>query len=288
MYVDPSGHWFGIDDAVIIATVTVMAKAAAVGAVAGATVAAVNGTNIGQGALMGGISGALVGLGGIAGGALAGVINVSIAGGDLGQGALYGAIGAAAGGLMNLGIGQLGIENAYVQAGVSVVAGGVVAGGLTAIAGGDFGQGFVNGVAGAAAGYFAGAGISALQRSPVSASPEQVAQKAYSGMVVNIADNEGLHTDANARGDCRFDRSEYKFIGGKPIGLRGNGFFCACYYETTGHWYDCYNQSTGFYYRELRFTWSRDTHFTTVWSSNAGCLKDCVDPNGLPNFLRSR
>ena len=188
MYVDPSGHIFGVDDAIVIVVLTTAAKAAAVGAAAGATVAAVNGTNIGQGAITGGISGALISLGGVAGGALAGGINASITGGDLGQGALYGAIGAAAGGLMNLGIGQLGIENPYVQAGVSIAGGGLVAGGITAIAGGDFGQGFVNGVTGAAAGYFAGMGMSALQRSPVSASPEQVAEKAFQDMEVSKSD----------------------------------------------------------------------------------------------------
>ena len=117
VYVDPSGHFFGIDDILIGMAITAL-----IGATTGATVAAVNGTDIGMGALTGAISGASVYLGGIPGGALAGVVNASITGDDLGQGALWGAVGAAASIAACYGVGQLNIGNPYVQFGVSMAA----------------------------------------------------------------------------------------------------------------------------------------------------------------------
>ncbi len=181
-YVDPSGNDFGLS--LLIG----MAIMAIIGAVAGGTVAAVNGTNIGQGMLTGAISGSLVYAGGMVGGAMAGVINASITGGDMGQGALYGAIGAAAGGLTGMGVGAMGIKDAFVQAGVSIAAGGLVGGGITALAGGNFGQGFVNGAVGAAAGYFASIGMTKIMKqSPTnnSNSPQQAQEQISSSLNVS-------------------------------------------------------------------------------------------------------
>ena len=58
IYTDPSGHLFGIDDAILIAAVV---KGAIAGAVAGGTFAAITGGDIGQGILTGAISGAIFG-----------------------------------------------------------------------------------------------------------------------------------------------------------------------------------------------------------------------------------
>jgi hypothetical protein len=206
VYVDPSGHIFGIDDAIIIAIVIAMAQSAAIGALVGAAVAAVSGGNILQGALTGAISGALVCAGGLVGGAMAGVVNASITGGDLGQGALYGAIGAAAGGLTGMGIDAMGIDNSFVQAGASMVAGGIVGGGITALAGGNFGQGFVNGAVGAAAGYFASIGMTKiLQQSPANASSEKKQQEAAENLEVDKSEqtSQGATTQGATTPDGR-------------------------------------------------------------------------------------
>jgi len=97
----------------------------------------------------------------------------------------YGAIGAAAGGLANLGVGAMGIENGFVQAGASMAAAGLVGGGITALAGGNFGQGFLNGVVGAAAGYFASIGMASIPRSSSERrSPQDTEQKAVEDLDV--------------------------------------------------------------------------------------------------------
>jgi RHS repeat-associated protein len=157
IYSDPSGHWFIIDDLI----------AAGIGALVGAVSAAINGEDIGQGALTGAISGALIYAGGVLGGAAAGAINSSIQGGDVGQGALYGALGAAAGIGMGLAMGPIGfnITDQYAQAFASIAGGGLVGGGVTALAGGDFGQGFVNGAIGGTTAYLANMGITEFLKS---------------------------------------------------------------------------------------------------------------------------
>ncbi|MHB8968803.1 MAG: RHS repeat-associated core domain-containing protein, partial [Thermoleophilia bacterium] len=125
IYTDPSGHWFGIDD--LISSV--------VGAIIGATQAAIHGDNIFKGAAIGAAAGwvtwntfgaatgflanSIVGTtqaayvangglfwtaqmgGGIAGGAAGGATASMIGGGDVGQGALTGGI---VGGLGSFGI----------------------------------------------------------------------------------------------------------------------------------------------------------------------------------------
>jgi len=288
VYVDPSGHFFGTELLIAVAVT------ALIGAAAGATVAAVNGTDIGMGALTGAISGAGVYLGGIPGGALAGVINASITGDDLGQGALWGAVGAGAGILAGYGVGQLNIGNPYVQFGVSMTAGGLVSGGISSLAGGDFVQGFQNGAIGAAAGYFASMGISKiLKQSPANTSPGKGDDRAICDLTQGgeqlVKTGTGTEWKSTPEtSSCVFARHEYKFIGGEPIGFRGNGFFCACYYEVKWSWYNCFNKYGQVVMRELRFTYSGETFTMQVTSSNVGCGKDCVDPNGLPNFLKSR
>jgi len=183
IYTDPSGQFFGIDDILIGMAITAL-----IGATVGATVAAVNGTNIGMGAITGAISGSLVYAGGMVGGALAGVINASITGGDIGQSALWGAIGAGAGYLTGYAIGELDISNQYVAAGVSIAAGGLVGGGLFALAGGDFVQGFTSAITGAAAGYFANMGMQhIMKKSTVNASPKQVEQCQVFSLLDKIA-----------------------------------------------------------------------------------------------------
>jgi len=116
LYTDPSGHWFGIDDLV----------ASVVGAIVGATQAAINGDNIFKGAAIGAAAGwvawntfgtttgflanSIVGTtqaayvangglfwmaqmgGGIAAGAAGGATSSMLYGGDVGQGALTGGI----------------------------------------------------------------------------------------------------------------------------------------------------------------------------------------------------
>jgi hypothetical protein len=207
VYVDPSGHF-------LVELVVGMAISALIGAVAGATIAAINGSNIGLGALTGGISGSLVFLGGVPGGALAGVINAAITGNDIGQGALWGAVGSAAGMLTSYGIGRMGIENAYIRAGVSIAAGGLVGGGLSTLAGGDFVQGFTSGIAGATFVYFASTGMARiLRQSPTNVLPKEIEGKTYEAMEVN---NGGTVTESAdlQRGDGVYQSpNEVNFTG---------------------------------------------------------------------------
>jgi hypothetical protein len=82
-------------------------------------------------------------------GMAAGGTNAAIFGGDIGQGMLYGAIGAAAG----FGLGQIGINNPYLDFGVQVAGGGLISGGIAELAGGKFSEGFAAGAVGSAMGH---------------------------------------------------------------------------------------------------------------------------------------
>jgi len=190
IYTDPSGQFFGIDDILIGMAITAL-----IGATVGATVAAVNGTNIGMGAITGAISGSLVYAGGMVGGALAGVINASITGGDIGQSALWGAIGAGAGYLTGYAIGELDISNQYVAAGVSIAAGGLVGGGLSALAGGDFVQGFTSAITGAMAGYFANMGMQHIIKKSTQTNSNE--EKVSQAMEVDKSDRSLLSNSEN-------------------------------------------------------------------------------------------
>jgi len=147
-YVDPTGHFFGIDD--IIGIAIVLLEAAAEGAAVGAAYAAWTGGNIGLGALTGAI-GALGIVGGgmldlaVFGGAAAGAINAEITGGDVGKGALFGGLTTE----ISLGVGyysntyllqriQPGLVKDVAQAAVSSA----TAGATAELSGGDFMQGF--------------------------------------------------------------------------------------------------------------------------------------------------
>ncbi|ABW67507.1 YD repeat-containing protein [Desulfosudis oleivorans Hxd3] len=161
VYVDPSGHVFGIDDAIIIAAVV---KGAAYGAAINATVAAATGGDIGQAALTGAIQGAI--FGGIhcipgmgegvnafsaakqatvhfMGGMVGGGISAAVTGGDVGQGAVIGGLSAGVGKFA--GMKYLDGENWGVQLGGRSLLGGTFGGVAAEMSGGDFGDGFVQG-----------------------------------------------------------------------------------------------------------------------------------------------
>ncbi len=176
MYVDPSGHLFGIDDLTIGVLAYGMLKGAVLGSALGATVSAITGGDIGQGALTGAISGAFFGgvgtvikamgdagiiavtqqgvaqttqgaaaMAGMhaAAGAASGAINASITGGDVGVGALTGGI---SGGIAKYFGNQFLIGKGFATelVGHSLIGG--VTGGITAsIYCGNFWQGFGQG-----------------------------------------------------------------------------------------------------------------------------------------------
>ena len=162
VYVDPSGHVFGVDDLII-------------GAVIGAMVGAVSAGMNDQNPLLGMAFGAITGLvtagvfdiaGGLiadfgitnpisqagihaAAGAVSGGINSSITGGDIGMGMLT---GAAAGGFGKFAGGYL-PKNQISQFAGRTMIGGVIGGATSAVYGGDFGQGFALGAVTAAFSY---------------------------------------------------------------------------------------------------------------------------------------
>jgi len=159
MYVDPSGHLFGIDDLTIGVLAYGMLKGALIGAGIGAGVSAATGGDVGQGALTGAIGGAIFGgageivhalraAGGItsatkagihaAAGAMSGGINAGITGGDIGAGMLSG--GLAAGISAYVGAEWL-PKNDAIQIGGRVLLGAAIGGVTSAALGGSFGQG---------------------------------------------------------------------------------------------------------------------------------------------------
>ncbi len=181
VYVDPSGHLFGIDDAVILTVAASMLKGAAYGAAISGAVAAATGGDIGQAMLSGAISGAI--FGGIhcipgmgdgmnvftgvqgealssgtqagihfAGGALAGGINAGIHGGDIGKGMVMGGISAGIG--KYAGMEYLDSSHWSIELLGRSVLGGVTGGIAAEISGGDFGDGFINGARSAAIAQF--------------------------------------------------------------------------------------------------------------------------------------
>jgi hypothetical protein len=160
LYTDPTGHIFGIDDAIIFGVL--------IGAALGASVSAITGGDIAMGALTGAISGGFFGGAGVAcrglqavtqagihalAGAASGAINAGITGGDVLQGAGISAVSAGVAKYAMAGIlpkfsmypdagewGQAAME------GATAVATGTVMGGISAVMmGGDFGDGAVEG-----------------------------------------------------------------------------------------------------------------------------------------------
>ena len=151
MYVDPTGHIFGIDDLII---------GIIVGAVIGGIVAAATGGDIWMGVATGAIGGALfgavgfTGVGGLAhtighatAGALSGGISSVMRGGDVIQGALIGAFSAGASEWMGTNVPFLrdteGKNFADYLGNVirRSLIGGVVGGTTSLVTGGDFWQG---------------------------------------------------------------------------------------------------------------------------------------------------
>lgn len=162
VYVDPSGHFFIIDDLIYIGigmaigaltagiqsdwNIQAMAVGAAIGGISGGVGAGVGGfvTNIG-GRLAGVIAG------GAAAGATAGGLNAAYYGGNIGDAMLKGAAGGALGGLAGYGVGYGlgGLPDPLKYAG-QVLGGGLIGGGLQELFGGHFSDGFMTGAVGAA------------------------------------------------------------------------------------------------------------------------------------------
>jgi RHS repeat-associated protein len=190
LYVDPSGHFFGIDDLIYVAIFA--AKGAVIGAAVGGTSAAVTGGDIGQGILTGAISGAIFGGAGglihgaeaagsafstlaqtgihVAAGATSGGINASITGGDIGRGMLTGAL---SGGLSKYGGLKFGLfNNLDTVSGfttglvASSAIGGFTGGVVNTLYGGSFGQGFMMGARTAAYGFMFNAAGNELLKLP--------------------------------------------------------------------------------------------------------------------------
>ena len=166
VYVDPSGHLFGIDDAVIIAFAATVVKGAAIGAAIGGTMAAVTGGDVWQGITTGAITGAFMGpangfIGNVIAGGCAGGINAGLYGGDIGQGILSGAV---FGGVSSFGtpdfqpFGESGIGSIGNRFFNAAVTGGAFGAAYAGVTGGDIWQGFYTG----AAYWTAGEGVNML------------------------------------------------------------------------------------------------------------------------------
>jgi len=169
LYSDPTGHFFGIDDALVVAFIADVIVGAAEGAAVGATVSAATGGDIGMGAMTGAISGGFFGGAGFgintygvdnsfaqagihaAAGASSEAINSTITGGDVGMGA---AIGGLSAGVAKYAGGFLPDNYATQLVGRSVI-GGVIGGSVAEAYGGDFGKGFANGAMTSGIGYLA-------------------------------------------------------------------------------------------------------------------------------------
>ncbi|NLT24050.1 MAG: RHS repeat-associated core domain-containing protein [Syntrophorhabdus sp.] len=176
VYMDPSGHWFGIDDLI----------EAVIGAIIGAAEAAITGGDIGEGALKGAFSAWVMANTGVylrdagiiaiteagkevvknlpvaiaahvAAGATTGAFSTLVSGGDLGQNMIVGAIPAG----MAKGLGNYLPEdltgNAYADFGMGLAGhaaiGGISGGATAELFGGNFGQGFEQGAMAGAYGY---------------------------------------------------------------------------------------------------------------------------------------
>jgi len=170
LYVDPSGHLFGIDDLTIGVLIAGMLKGAAIGAAVGATVSAVTGGDIGKGALTGAISGAFFGgagtiiqTGGLEGvvvakvaihsaaGAISSGINASITGGNIGIEMGIGAVSAGMGSFA----GHYLPKDLLIQTGARSLIGGLSGGVAAELYGGNFGRGFQSGAVTAGIGALA-------------------------------------------------------------------------------------------------------------------------------------
>jgi len=181
IYVDPSGHFFIIDDILI---------GAAIGAIIGGTTSAITGGDVLQGMLLGAVSGAVfagvsgvvgesiahagiaggvgpptAGMaaagqigGGMAGGAAAGAASAAISGSNVGQGALVGGIAGGLGSFGSPNFEPFGSSATNELASMgnrlfnSAVTGAVFGGTYAGVTGGDIGQGAAMGAAGWAAG----------------------------------------------------------------------------------------------------------------------------------------
>ena len=187
VYVDPSGHWFGIDDAI----------EAIVGAIIGAAEAALTGQNILEGAAKGAFSAWVFANTGMelrsagiiavteagkevvtnlpaaigahmAAGAATGAFNTAISGGNLGQNMVTGAISAG----MAKGLGNsiptdyFGNEIADYGVGLAghAAIGGITGGITSQLYGGNFGKGFEQGAMAGAYGYMFNAGGNKLRQ----------------------------------------------------------------------------------------------------------------------------
>lgn len=167
-YVDPTGHLFGIDDAILIGI--------AVGAALGGASAAATGGNIGMGILTGAIGGLFGGLGAwagglswttstlgavggplagaIVGGATGGAVSAAVSGGNIGMSALTGAI---AGGI-TFGVGWANtkfLDDFIPKFDVAVIGGGLGGGVGAELQGGKFWEGAAYGAGSAAVGFVA-------------------------------------------------------------------------------------------------------------------------------------
>jgi len=89
-------------------------------------------------------------IGGVAGGSVAGFSSAAMTGGNLAQGAIFGAIGGAIGGASNMLSKGMGF---WERGLLSTAVGGLTGGGLSALGGGSFWDGFGKGALGAAAGF---------------------------------------------------------------------------------------------------------------------------------------
>ncbi|MCK4906309.1 MAG: C40 family peptidase, partial [Spirochaetes bacterium] len=116
------------------------------------------------GATFGGATAAIIGgpagstIGGIVGGAAGGAFGAGISGGNVGYGALAGLIGSGIGVLAN----QSGIPIIQEDFSSAVIGGAVGGGAGSAMAGGNFWEGFASGAAGAVGGYLGTAALGGL------------------------------------------------------------------------------------------------------------------------------
>jgi len=187
LYTDPTGHIFGIDDAIIIAVLSKAAIGAVLGAALNTTIAALTGGDLGTAAMTGAIAGGIFGgvgalnLTGVvaagahaAAGVASGAINAGITGGNVLQSAAISGISAGFAKYAMAGIlpstslyqqagdwGQLGLE------GATAIATGTVMGGVSsAMMGGSFGAGAAQGAWTSAYGFMFNQVLTVWRRTP--------------------------------------------------------------------------------------------------------------------------